>query len=330
MQRFRGCDDQGCSAEITGTAAASETQAKAGEGNCCACYKSGFRLAFSHRSLTLLARQSSRPTHVQRAQLAVGTTFRFWGSGVRPYQHLLRQMWSGVLGTGGRAVPQLHRNSWRANLAAAQIGSGLFPNKRYPGWTVEHVRRPTLDEANTLVAQKESCEAGLGRTVMGPTTPAAPQAALLAQWERIAEAATTEDLTLQRFDHGRPGLLAALGSTISWWQSLLSRLRVLVLARQTECVGNTHVFPTVFGARPKRDFGTMCTVGYDGSSDSDEEAELHNVWNPLSWRQWCTAAASAHRGGNGQGGAVLSLCMRPSVRGTLRLGRGRARLTATS
>ena len=60
--------------------------------------------------------------------------------------------------------------------------SGLFPNKRVPGWTVEHIRRPTLDEA----AKLESCEAGLGRTVMGPTTPkkqrVAPQAAVLAHW----------------------------------------------------------------------------------------------------------------------------------------------------
>ena len=43
-----------------------------------------------------------------------------------------------------------------------KLRSGLFPNKRYPGWTVEHVRRPTLDEATTLVALLESCEAGLG------------------------------------------------------------------------------------------------------------------------------------------------------------------------
>ena len=45
------------------------------------------------------------------------------------------------------------------------------------------MRRPTLDEANTLVAHLESCEAGLGRTVRGPTTPkktrVAPQAAVL-------------------------------------------------------------------------------------------------------------------------------------------------------
>ena len=79
----------------------------------------------------------------------------------------------------------------------AKLRSGLlFPNKRYPGWTVEHVRRPTLDEATTLVAQLESCEAGLGRTVMGPTTPkkqrVAPQAAVLAHWERVGEFADNE------------------------------------------------------------------------------------------------------------------------------------------
>ena len=49
----------------------------------------------------------------------------------------------------------------------------------------------------------------------GPTTPtkqrAASQAAVLAHWERTAEAATTEDQALQRWDQGRPGLLAACG-----------------------------------------------------------------------------------------------------------------------
>ena len=78
-----------------------------------------------------------------------------------------------------------------------KLRSGLFPNKRYAGWTVEDVRRPSLDEATTLVAQLESCEAGLGRTVLAPTTPkkqrVAPQEAVLQHWERIAEATTTED-----------------------------------------------------------------------------------------------------------------------------------------
>ena len=80
---------------------------------------------------------------------------------------------------------------------------------------MEHVRRPTLDEATTLVAQLESCEAGLGRMVMGPTTPkkqrAAPQAAVLAHWERVGEAIDNENLALQLFDQGRSSLWDAFG-----------------------------------------------------------------------------------------------------------------------
>ena len=59
------------------------------------------------------------------------------------------------------------------------------------------------------------CEAGLGRTVLGPTTPkkqrAAPQAAVLAQWERVGEAVKNEDLALQSFDQGRSSLWQAYG-----------------------------------------------------------------------------------------------------------------------
>ena len=84
------------------------------------------------------------------------------------------------------------------------LRSGLFPSKRYPGWTAEHVRRPTLNEANMLVAQLQSCEAGLGRTVMGPTTPKktriAQQAAVLQHWAGDAGEAATEDLGMRRWD----------------------------------------------------------------------------------------------------------------------------------
>ena len=103
-----------------------------------------------------------------RAQLAVGTRFRLWVTSVGPCHHFLRQMWSSVLGTCGRAVPQLHRNSWRAILATPQIG------------------------ATTLVAQLD-------------------EVAVLEHWARFAEATTTEDQALQRWDQGRPGLLAAYG-----------------------------------------------------------------------------------------------------------------------
>ena len=95
------------------------------------------------------------------------------------------------------------------------LKSWVFPNRRHPGWTVEDVRRPSLAEATTLVAQLESCEAGLGRTVVGPTAPkkqrAAPQAAVLAHWERLSEVSKTWDSALQRWDQRRPGLLPAYG-----------------------------------------------------------------------------------------------------------------------
>ena len=124
-----------------------------------------------------------------------------------------------------------------------KLRSGVFPNKRYPGWTVEDVRRPSLDEATPLVAQLESCEAGLGRTVMGLTTPkkqrAAPQAAGLEHWERISATVNAEDNALQRWDQARSGLLAAYGLN----DQLLSkpyRPRALSLARQTEELA-THV-----------------------------------------------------------------------------------------
>ena len=97
---------QGCRNETTSKAIASETQAQAA-GERGAGFRSGVRLVFTHRSHTLFARQSSRLSHVWRAQLAVGTSFRFWGSGVGPCHYLLRQKWSGVLGTSGRALPQL-------------------------------------------------------------------------------------------------------------------------------------------------------------------------------------------------------------------------------
>ena len=205
---------QGCRSETTGKATASKTQAhEAGER--CGGFRSGVRLAFSHRSLTLFARQSSRPSHVQRAQLAVGTSFRFWGRALDRAIIFCAEcgpvFWerADALCRSCSELPGGRTSQLR------KLRSGLFPNKRYPGWTVEHVRRPTLDEATPLVAQVESCEAGLGRTVMGPTTPktqrAAPQAAALAHWERAAEAAMNEDLALRLCDQGRPGLLAAFG-----------------------------------------------------------------------------------------------------------------------
>ena len=80
--------------------------------------------------------------------------------------------------------------------------------------------------ATTLVAQLESFEAGLGRTVMGPTTPkkqrAAPQAAVLAHWERFGETVNNGDLALQLFDQGQPSLWEAYGLN----DQLMSKLTI--------------------------------------------------------------------------------------------------------
>ena len=77
------------------------------------------------------------------------------------------------------------------------------------------MRRPTLEEANSLVAQLESCEAGVGRTVLGPTTPkkarVAPQAAELLHWERDTAAAGNADMALQRWEDAHDSYLAAFG-----------------------------------------------------------------------------------------------------------------------
>ena len=112
-------------------------------------------------------------------------------------------------------MQKLRAASRRVCFATSQTQSWRFPNKRYPGWTVELIRRPTLDEANTLVAQLESCEAGLGRPVMGPTTPkktrVAPQAAELLHWRRDTGADRTAEVGLQRWENDHAKYLAAFG-----------------------------------------------------------------------------------------------------------------------
>ena len=70
---------------------------------------------------------------------------------------------------------------------------------------------------------------------MEPTTPkkqlAAPQAAVLAHWERVGEAVKNEDLALQRFDQRRSGLWEAYGLN----DQLVSKLafKAVVLALTT-------------------------------------------------------------------------------------------------
>ena len=177
---------------------------------------------------TFLARQSPRPSFVQRAQLAIGTNFRCGRPSFGQRHHFLRQVWSCLLGAGDALCRHCSNFPGGRTSQLRKLRSGLFPNKRYPGWTVEHVRRPTLDEATTLVAQLESCEAGLGRTVMGPTTPktqrVAPQAAMLAHWERVGDfSPTTKTSPCSVSTSGGRSSGRRVGSTISW--SLSSHLK---------------------------------------------------------------------------------------------------------
>ena len=69
LLRFRGWNDTSAAAPRSRVPATSETQAQAAQGDCSANVGPGVRLAFSRRPHTLLARQSSRPPHIQRAQL---------------------------------------------------------------------------------------------------------------------------------------------------------------------------------------------------------------------------------------------------------------------
>ena len=67
----------------------------------------------------------------------------------------------------------------------------------------------------------ESCEAGLGRSVWGPTTPkrsrVAPQAAELLHWARGTGAAELEDLGRRRWDAAHDGFMAAFSPRLGAW-----------------------------------------------------------------------------------------------------------------
>ena len=207
---------EGYSSEDKDQAGTGATQEEVQSGGCGPCIRKDRRLAGPTGTLGFFARQFSRPPLLPRAQLAIGACLRRGGQGVGPSHHLLRQVWGLVLGTSRRTMQKLQAASrWVRVSQLRKLRSGLFPNKRYPGWTVAHVRRPTLDEANTLVAQLESCEAGLGRSVLGPTTPkrtrVAPQASELLHWQRDAGTDKTADTDLRRWDAAHDGYLAAYG-----------------------------------------------------------------------------------------------------------------------
>ena len=132
---------QGCGATITGTAAASETQAQAAKGDCSTDFGPGMRLAFHCRPHTFPARQSPRPSHFQRAQLAYGTSFRCWGPSDGQRHHLLRQVWSGLLGACGCALPPLQRFPRGESVSTAQIEVWALSLQTLP-WLDSRARSP--------------------------------------------------------------------------------------------------------------------------------------------------------------------------------------------
>ena len=187
-----------------------------------------------HSSFTLLAKQSSQPTHVQRAQLAVGTSFRFWGSSVGPRHHLLCQMRD--------RADALCRSccgiSGGQNIAAAQIEVRAFSEQTLswlglwktfvgPPWT-----RLPLWWRNWNPARRVWAEPSWG--------PPHQRSSVLPRRQRywrtgsaLPRAATNEDLALRLWDQGRPGLLAAYGLN----DQLVSKLALKAegsCARKTE------------------------------------------------------------------------------------------------
>ena len=164
-----------------------------------------------------------------------------------------------------------------------KLRSGLFPNKRNPGWTVEHVRRPTLDEAATLVAQLESCEAGLGRMVLGPTTPkkqrVAPQAAVLAHWGSVGEAIDNENPRAAAF---RPGAVEVVGGV--WAQRSVGvkahpQGRWCALS-QDRLIWQLKSGPIVCFQHGPSETSALC-VQWVAMGLPAPKAEPYNIWNAL-------------------------------------------------
>ena len=79
------------------------------------------------------------------------------------------------------------------------------------------------------------------------------------------------------------------GSTISWWQSVLSRLRFLVLARRAEGLV-TH---TVFKQSSKHGLSetlALCALWAAMVLPVPKKRRHPTTSGTLSWRQWCTSA----------------------------------------
>ena len=131
--------------------------------------------------------------------------------------------------------PEATEHTSGAGVCFPTTRSGLF--RAVPKQTLSWLDWSTfvglLRRGNYTGGAVGSCEAGLGRTVMGPTTPnkqrVAPHAAVLAHWERVGEFADSKNLAMQRFDQRRWKLWEASGLN----DQLESRPVVFAPTRQT-------------------------------------------------------------------------------------------------
>ena len=203
----------------------------------------------------------SRKTVTSTLALSEGTArnwdaFRCGRPSFGQRHHLLRQVWSCILGACGRSCRQCSEFPGGRTSQLRKLRSGLFPNKRYPGWTVEHVRRPTLDEAATFGGR-----AGILRGWLGSHGHRAHHT--------------------QKATGGPSGSGACtLGKSRRGCRQRKPRAAA-VRPTAVEVVGGVWTQRSVgVKARPQ-DFGVLCAVGCDGSSSSESEAEPYNIWNEL-------------------------------------------------
>ena len=171
-----------------------------------------------------------------------------WSGTERHFARAVRSRWRRICSGHGEAhhlgsahaahrLRRYHRDNQRSKAQSCfpTTRSGLF--RAVPKQTLSWLDWSTfvglLRRGNYTGGAVGSCEAGLGRTVMGPTTPnkqrVAPHAAVLAHWERVGEFADSENLAMQRFDQRRSKLWEAYGLN----DQLESRPVVFALTRQT-------------------------------------------------------------------------------------------------
>ena len=234
---------------------------------------------------------ASRKTVISTHALSEGTAcswdeFSILGVGLWTVPSSSAPNGSGVLGTCGRAVPMLQRNSWRANLAALQIEVGAFPKHTLP-WldggarASAHLGRGDCFGGAVGILRGGSgtnCD-GADHTQKATCCPAGSGVATLGPHRRSCHNRGPGTATLG------PGPAESAGGV--WAQRSAGRKARLhgggfSCSQDRLSVGNQHGVQTLFQARPKRDdFGTVCAVGCDGSSGSPGVAAPYNIWNAL-------------------------------------------------